>query len=652
MAIGQPRTWFAKALSLIGLAIIVSANLSVVSAKANSIRTTQPTIDHGSFSVQMVDAEGRVMENVAFQFIGSPKGLITKRTNRSGELSIPLKRFQKAENINVTVNDIDWNGWLLADNNFYIRPSKNEIVRFEVGYKLLKFRVQFQDETGKPVKGNIEARLLDRRNRNLTKLPVGVVRKNEKGSPYWEVFVSGRPSDQLDLNVSVDTEKYSLPGKATGRLKLKSLKAFADSGRQLVLKVASITKLSNDPAKTARNKIKREEKAEVERKKHLAKADRKAEQERVRKADADHQRRVATERKRKLAEARSKILAPLRRKNKHSVAVIIGNKNYEGSTPAVDFAHNDADAMRKFVLERLAYRDGNIIDLRDARRNEIEAVFGNERTHEGELFNFIREGKSDVIVYYSGHGVPGLKDKLPYLLPVDVRPNFAEVNGYPIATLYKNLERLPARSVTIFLDACFSGDSEKGMLISSASGLGLEPELPSTGDRLTVITAAQGNQLASWDPKARHGLFTKHLLDALNGKADNEEYGNTDGKADGKVTLSEVQMYLDDEMTYQARRTWNRRQNAYVRGSGNLVLASVFSLPGSVSDTADIEEMDATYTALKAANLRAGPSTDTAVVGKLKVNTSVNVTGKVSGRNWYRLYDGSFVFGSLIRVSE
>ena len=31
------------------------------------------------------------------------------------------------------------------------------------------------------------------------------------------------------------------------------------------------------------------------------------------------------------------------------------------------------------------------------------------------------------------------------------------------------------------------------------------------------ITAAQGDQFASWDEDAKHGLFTKHLLEALEG---------------------------------------------------------------------------------------------------------------------------------------
>jgi hypothetical protein len=39
--------------------------------------------------------------------------------------------------------------------------------------------------------------------------------------------------------------------------------------------------------------------------------------------------------------------------NDDAIAVIIGNKTYDGSTPEVSFAHNDADAFRKFVINCL-----------------------------------------------------------------------------------------------------------------------------------------------------------------------------------------------------------------------------------------------------------------------------------------------------------
>ena len=317
-----------------------------------------------------------------------------------------------------------------------------------------------------------------------------------------------------------------------------------------------------------RQEAERKRKAKIE-------SDRIAKAEQARKQEDELRKRLEAEHKRQVADAHEREMAPIRRKNRRSFAVIIGNKNYSGRVPTVDFAHNDTDAMKQFIIEKLGYREGNIFDLRDAGVNAISALLGNEKSHEGELFNVIRKGQSDVIVYYSGHGVPGLKDERPYLLPVDGDPNSAEITGFSVDTMYANLAKLPARSVTVFLDACFSGESEKGMLVSSASGISVNPKMPSSKGQMTVITAAQGNQLASWDPKARHGLFTKHLLDALNGNADREDYGNNDGK----VSVSEIRSYLDDEMTYQARATWKRQQNAYVRGSGDTILSTVFRVP-------------------------------------------------------------------------
>ena len=68
-----------------------------------------------------------------------------------------------------------------------------------------------------------------------------------------------------------------------------------------------------------------------------------------------------------------------------------------------------------------------------------------------------------MFIYYSGHGVTGLKDGYQYLLPVDGDPNAPEIQGYPTELLYRNLGQLEARSVTVFIDACFSGESPVGI---------------------------------------------------------------------------------------------------------------------------------------------------------------------------------------------
>jgi cytidylate kinase len=49
----------------------------------------------------------------------------------------------------------------------------------------------------------------------------------------------------------------------------------------------------------------------------------------------------------------------------------------------------------------------------------------------------------------------------------------------------------------------------------------------------------------------------------------------TYGIGDGKVTLAELKAYLDEEMTYQARRRWSRGQNASVQGVDSSVLATL-----------------------------------------------------------------------------
>ena len=258
--------------------------------------------------------------------------------------------------------------------------------------------------------------------------------------------------------------------------------------------------------------------------------------------------------------------------NPYGVAVIIGNRTYAGDIPAVTFAHRDAEAFKHYVLDVLGFDPENVIDLRDATQARMWSTFGSRTSPDrSDLWAYLDpEGGSDVVVYYSGHGVPGVEDKRGYLLPVDADPNTAELNGYPIDVLYENLARLTeARSAAVYLDACFSGGSGGGgMLIESASPVYVGAALPETGDeRLAVLSAATGEQLASWDREAGHGLFTHHLLDAL--------YGKGDADADGQVTAREAKAYLDRHMTRAARRTYKRRQNASFTGNADTVLAAV-----------------------------------------------------------------------------
>jgi len=256
--------------------------------------------------------------------------------------------------------------------------------------------------------------------------------------------------------------------------------------------------------------------------------------------------------------------------NPDAVAVIIGNRNYSGMVPPVEYAHRDADAWKQFALETLGISDKNIIYIQDATLLEMQSVLGNDRSHTGKLWRWIRPQESDLFVFYSGHGVPGMKDRRAYLLPVGSNPDIAEIQGYPLELLYKNLSKMEARTTTVFIDACFSGQSPGGALVRNASGIRVTTKTPPAAS-LTIITAAREEQVASWDRESEHGLFTWHLLHALNGAADQQRYG----KADGRITLNEVRKYLDREMSYAARRNYGRTQQAMVFGDPERILVSL-----------------------------------------------------------------------------
>lgn len=261
--------------------------------------------------------------------------------------------------------------------------------------------------------------------------------------------------------------------------------------------------------------------------------------------------------------------------NRDAVAVVIGNRNYaknNADVPDVSYAHNDAELMKRYLVETLGYREGNIIFLKDAAQGQMVATFGNDKNPKGTLYNWVRPGQSDVFVYYSGHGAPGMQNGKGYLLPVDANPAAVELNGYPLDVLYQNLAQVPARSLTVVIDACFSGGSEGGSIVKNASSIALRRvDSEFTLSKGAVFTAAGLSEVASWDKESELGLFTRYFLEGVSGQADKEGFGNKDGQ----VTAAELKSYLESEVSYMARRLYMREQHPQVSGNGATVLSSL-----------------------------------------------------------------------------
>jgi len=254
--------------------------------------------------------------------------------------------------------------------------------------------------------------------------------------------------------------------------------------------------------------------------------------------------------------------------NRHAVAVVIGNKDY-ANFGAVDYAINDAQVVRNYLVNSLGYDRANVIFRTNATLSNFREIFGTPELP-GLVANYLKEGESDVFIYYSGHGAPlqsGGRTKA-FFIPVDASANVLEHTAYSLDDFYSVLNKLKARSVFVAIDACFSGASGSGeMLIKNASPIFIEASPTATG-KVTVLTSSRGGEISSWYREESHGLFTYLFLKGLRGTAD------TNG--DGVVTTGEMAGFLQDNnngLPYLARRLYNGRiQNPTFKGDPNLVL--------------------------------------------------------------------------------
>ncbi len=248
------------------------------------------------------------------------------------------------------------------------------------------------------------------------------------------------------------------------------------------------------------------------------------------------------------------------------VAVIISNADYKKGKdiPNVTPAYADAAGMKNYIQKSLGIQEENIIFLKDASQSQLIATFGSATNPKGQLFNYVKAGKSRVFVYYSGHGAPGGDDGSSYIVPTDAQASLIDLNGYPLSTLYKNLGKIPAKSVTVVLEACFSGASQSGSVIAKASPIYLKSKETTIPSNITVIAAGAANQIASWEQDSSSGLFTKYFLKGMSGEADAAPYGN----GDGKVGYGELGAYFKETLTYYARRYYGREQTVQIVEGG------------------------------------------------------------------------------------
>jgi len=158
-------------------------------------------------------------------------------------------------------------------------------------------------------------------------------------------------------------------------------------------------------------------------------------------------------------------------KNTYRFALIIGNEDYTSKQTGlkteenVDFAIRDAEIFKEYANKTLGIPEDNIIYLNNATSIEM-----NRAVAKLNLIIKSLEGKAEIIFYYAGHGYPDPITKEPYLIPVDVTSTDLTY-AIKLKDVYAKLTEYPAKKVTVFLDACFSGGGRNQGLFAAFGGI-------------------------------------------------------------------------------------------------------------------------------------------------------------------------------------
>ncbi|HEX7902565.1 MAG TPA: tetratricopeptide repeat protein [Chitinophagaceae bacterium] len=178
--------------------------------------------------------------------------------------------------------------------------------------------------------------------------------------------------------------------------------------------------------------------------------------------------------------------------------------------------------------------------------------------------------KGDRLFFYlAGHG-DAISQEEFYFLTYECNPA-GDKNNYVVAgtvnmyILKSRIGEFSRKGIEVFfiMDACRSnelpGGSEGQQVLNSAISE------KRAGEIIMLATGAGQESLEDASIGAGHGLFTYYLIDGLNGMADSVGTG----VSDYKITLAEIQKYVDINVPAIAQQRFKRKQEPFFCCSEN-----------------------------------------------------------------------------------
>lgn len=218
---------------------------------------------------------------------------------------------------------------------------------------------------------------------------------------------------------------------------------------------------------------------------------------------------------------------PVNAQNKKSTyALVIGNEDYTTYQPDlrkeanVPYAINDAKVFKEYLVRTIGVPERQVKLIEDGTYGQI-----NQGIAWLNQLAMIEGGQAELILYYSGHGLPDVNTGESFIIPVDVSGSNLD-QAISLDGVISSLAKNPTKRTLVFLDACFSGGGRKESLLLD-KGVKIKPREVKTMGNLWLFASSSGEQPSGVFEAGKHGYFTYFLLKKLK-------------ESNGNITLEEL----------------------------------------------------------------------------------------------------------------
>jgi hypothetical protein len=189
---------------------------------------------------------------------------------------------------------------------------------------------------------------------------------------------------------------------------------------------------------------------------------------------------------------------------------VIGAEEYD-NTDNVTYSKRSAETFLKVAKKSLGVTARNTYALIGDK-----ATSGAIEDKLNRMLENVKEGDS-IYFFYSGHGIPVLPNRVPYLLPKDKIPDYIGRNSFfKLNNIYNLLSNSKASKVIAVMDSCFSGSTDGRSVFKGVAGSVLIPKkVTFDHDKMVVLTAGRDKQFSNMYPQKGHRLFSYFVMKSL-----------------------------------------------------------------------------------------------------------------------------------------